>query len=404
MGFGAIAGVGELPEMKLRSRIPWAVLGPLAALALLAGPDPVGLVPGVVPARAQETSADPGARAGRPAGERDRDFDNRTPAWTPGGKPLAARAESQESLISWLVNSSGAVHLVTVIIAAMSFYLFALIIWMALRSGPRSPSPGPRPRPPGPVGAGEVPRGLSPAGGGRVASGPGAGARVRASRRAVPAQRAMELANEDATMEMEHRTTYLATVGTLGPDDRPGGDGLGHDQGVPGDRVEGSTAQAYQLAAGISTALIATLEGIALSIPAIYFYSMFRNRIARLSLELGMRADPLLDQFSPGVRNREPGAGPVPATPPGCPRRCPCPAAGPRPIPIRMPPAPRSRREPPPQDLPDGAVKTGPRPGLFPARRLKVVMPRAERRLHAGLANPNLTPLWTWCSSSSRSS
>ena len=31
------------------------------------------------------------------------------------------------------------------------------------------------------------------------------------------AQRAMELANEDATMEMEHRTTYLATVGTLGP-------------------------------------------------------------------------------------------------------------------------------------------------------------------------------------------
>ena len=31
------------------------------------------------------------------------------------------------------------------------------------------------------------------------------------------AQRAMELANDDATMEMEHRTTYLATVGTLGP-------------------------------------------------------------------------------------------------------------------------------------------------------------------------------------------
>ena len=32
-----------------------------------------------------------------------------------------------------------------------------------------------------------------------------------------PALRAMELANDDATMEMEHRTTYLATVGTLGP-------------------------------------------------------------------------------------------------------------------------------------------------------------------------------------------
>ena len=31
------------------------------------------------------------------------------------------------------------------------------------------------------------------------------------------AHRAMELANEDVTMQMEHRTTYLATVGTLGP-------------------------------------------------------------------------------------------------------------------------------------------------------------------------------------------
>ena len=31
------------------------------------------------------------------------------------------------------------------------------------------------------------------------------------------AHRAMELANEDVTMKMEHRTTYLATVGTLGP-------------------------------------------------------------------------------------------------------------------------------------------------------------------------------------------
>ena len=27
----------------------------------------------------------------------------------------------------------------------------------------------------------------------------------------------MEMANDDVTMEMEHRTTYLATVGTLGP-------------------------------------------------------------------------------------------------------------------------------------------------------------------------------------------
>ena len=56
------------------------------------------------------------------------------------------------------------------------------------------------------------------------------------------------------------------------------------------------------LAAGISTALYATLEGIAISIPAIFFYALFRNRIARLSLEVGMTAEPLLEQFAPGVR------------------------------------------------------------------------------------------------------
>ena len=46
---------------------------------------------------------------------------------------------------------------------------------------------------------------------------PGSSVGSQTLRRLVQAHRAMELANEDATMEMEHRTTYLATVGTLGP-------------------------------------------------------------------------------------------------------------------------------------------------------------------------------------------
>src|SRR5262249_13805024 len=107
----------------------------------------------------------------------------------------------------------------------------------------------------------------------------------------LPAQRAMELANEDATMEMEHRTTYLATVGTLGPMIGLVGTVYGMIKAFRVIAAEGSTPQASQLADGISTALIATLLGIAISIPAIYFYSMFRNRIARLSLELAMGAE-----------------------------------------------------------------------------------------------------------------
>ena len=137
------------------------------------------------------------------------------------------------------------------------------------------------------------------------------------------AQRASELANESTTMEMEHRTTYLATVGTLGPMIGLVGTVYGMIIAFRVIAVEGSTPQANQLAAGISTALYATLEGIAISIPAIFFYALFRNRIARLSLEVGMTAELLLEQFAPGVRSVTQSPGPSPAN---------APAAHPHPI------------------------------------------------------------------------
>ena len=120
------------------------------------------------------------------------------------------------------------------------------------------------------------------------------------------AQRAMELANEDVTMEMEHRTTYLATVGTLGPMIGLVGTVYGMIMSFRSSRTAGSSPQASQLAEGISTALFATLEGIAMSIPAIFFYALFRNRIARLSLEVGMIGRAAPGAVRPG---RAAGAG-----------------------------------------------------------------------------------------------
>ncbi len=120
------------------------------------------------------------------------------------------------------------------------------------------------------------------------------------------ALRAMEMANDDATMEMEHRTTYLATVGTLGPMIGLVGTVYGMILSFRVIAMAGSNPQAGEIARGISLALFATLEGIALSIPAIYFYALFRNRIARLSLEVAMAAESLLEQFAPGVRTPHP--------------------------------------------------------------------------------------------------
>jgi biopolymer transport protein ExbB len=120
------------------------------------------------------------------------------------------------------------------------------------------------------------------------------------------AQRAMELTLEDASMAMEHRTTYLATVGTLGPMLGLVGTVYGMIESFRVIATAGASPQASQLAAGISTALFATLEGIAISIPAIYFHAVFRNRIARLSLEVALAAESLLEQFAPGVRSQHP--------------------------------------------------------------------------------------------------
>jgi biopolymer transport protein ExbB len=232
------------------------------------------------------------------------------------GKSGTPRVDAQESFLSWMARASGWIGLV---IALMSFYLIALIVWMAQRYRP----------------AVAVPRALvsevevllekakyNDAYHLLVGDSSFLARVLAAGVRKLPsglshAQRAMELANEDVTMEMEHRTTYLATVGTLGPMIGLVGTVYGMILSFRVIAVAGSSPQASQLAAGISTALFATLEGIGVSIPAIFFYALFRNRIARLSLEVGMTAEPLLEQFAPGVRITSPAQGAGPAASPG---------------------------------------------------------------------------------------
>ena len=166
---------------------------------------------------------------------------------------------------------------VTVVIAVMSFYLIALVVWMALHY--RTPAAIP------PDLVRDVQNLLDQSKFNeayhRLVADSSFLARVLASGvRKLPTgflqgQRAMELANEDVTMEMEHRTTYLATVGTLGPMIGLVGTVYGMIMAFQVIALEGSSPQASQLAAGISTALYATLEGIAISIPAIFFYAIY---------------------------------------------------------------------------------------------------------------------------------
>jgi biopolymer transport protein ExbB len=238
-----------------------------------------------------------------------------TRAQDPGGNASAgasstegstsATVDTEESFLHWMRRASGPIGIV---IAAMSFYLIALVVWMAFQYRRSVAVPDDLVRDVGDlVGQKRYTEAYQRLSGSSsfLARVLGAGVRKLPSGHA-PALRAMEMANDDVTMEMEHRTTYLATVGTLGPMIGLVGTVYGMILSFRVIATAGSSPQASQLAAGISTALFATLEGIALSIPAIYFYALFRNRIARLSLEVSLVAESLLEQFSPGVRTAHP--------------------------------------------------------------------------------------------------
>lgn len=100
------------------------------------------------------------------------------------------------------------------------------------------------------------------------------------------AKEAMNAMAEEIVVTMEGRISYLATIGTLGPMIGLVGTVWGmilSFQEIA--TASGGQARPERLAAGISTALFITLEGISLSVPAIFFFAFFRNRIAQISME-----------------------------------------------------------------------------------------------------------------------
>jgi biopolymer transport protein ExbB len=106
------------------------------------------------------------------------------------------------------------------------------------------------------------------------------------------AKEAMEATAEEIVTSLEMRISYLAIIGTLGPMI-----GLvGTIWGMIKSFQEIATAAGAQprpekVAEGISTALFITLEGVSLSVPAIFFFAFFRNRIAQMTMEATRIAD-----------------------------------------------------------------------------------------------------------------
>jgi biopolymer transport protein ExbB len=106
------------------------------------------------------------------------------------------------------------------------------------------------------------------------------------------AKEAMNITQDEVVTTMEAKISYLAIIGTLGPMIGLVGTIMGMIASFQeiANAVDAQPKPA-KVAEGISTALFITLEGISLSVPAIFFFAFFRNRIALMAMESAKVAD-----------------------------------------------------------------------------------------------------------------
>jgi len=119
----------------------------------------------------------------------------------------------------------------------------------------------------------------------------------------------MERQTEAVQVEMEKKISLLAVLGTLGPMIGLLGTLKGMIASFSVIAMSDTQMKASEVAGGISEALLLTFEGVALSVPAIYFFSLFRNRLMTLVTNVSIEADQFLRHFAHAARAK----GPAPA-------------------------------------------------------------------------------------------
>lgn len=111
------------------------------------------------------------------------------------------------------------------------------------------------------------------------------------------AVQAMEEVGEEESMKLDHRLSYLALIGTISPMIGLFGTVHGMINSFYAIATGGGTPDPNKLADGISKALLTTLIGLAIAIPAIAIYNVLRNRVQRLVLEVGSTSENLMNRF-----------------------------------------------------------------------------------------------------------
>jgi len=214
---------------------------------------------------------------------------------------LAAERRGQESFLAWILRSSGFFGF---LILLSSFILIALIMmdFLQLRRSNYVPADfmeqfEQRVAARDLTGALELARGHDSFLARVLTAG-----LSRLTRSWEEAERGMQEVGESETMAMEHKIGYLALMASVTPMLGLLGTVQGMITSFSVIAAATTTPRHYQLADGIAMALVTTGEGLFVAIPAIVFFSIFRNRLARFVMECGFAADNLMSPIQQLVK------------------------------------------------------------------------------------------------------
>jgi len=137
-----------------------------------------------------------------------------------------------------------------------------------------------------------------------------AGGMGKLSRGYEDAVAGMEQVAEDENMAIDHKLSYISIIGTTAPMLGLLGTVQGMVQAFSVIARSTVSPKPSELANGITLALVTTLEGLIVAIPAVIGFALFKNRQARLVLESNMIAENLMQRFA--TVGKRPGT-PAPA-------------------------------------------------------------------------------------------
>lgn len=114
-------------------------------------------------------------------------------------------------------------------------------------------------------------------------------------------EKAMDEVAEEETIKLHQKIGWLSLIGNIAPMMGLFGTVLGMIGAFNEITRLGANVTPKDLSAGISTALITTLFGLFVAMPALFFFFLFRNKVIKVSLEITAIAADLVERFRPQV-------------------------------------------------------------------------------------------------------